>query len=256
MKTPDKHRRMIRAIVAAIAVGTVAWSISAAWGQGGGRGSAVSPGGPGKRSSPSDHYRGDSPPPTQLTLTLHGGQYLATEWNFYEVVFMPLQMRIYVYDKTMKPQTAEDVHVTMSLQLPDERKTRTIPFHHVALPKGSLDQDYVVAVFDAKLLKDKETPITFEFSGLPDRHRTTASFTPLFSRATVRPYVARVLATKADTDAVLHQRVCPVCGNLLGVRSPVVKLMIGDRSAFVCCPKCLDDFRESPERRVSPARRN
>jgi hypothetical protein len=230
-------RRSIVGVV--VCVGVLATSV--AFGQGGGRGGAE------RRTSPSDHYRGNAPPSPQIVLTLHGGQYLTTDTNRYELVIMPLQTRIYAYDKSMKPISARDLRVQMSLQLPDERKARKIGFQYVIMPAGA-GQDYLVAVFDVALLKDKDTPITLEFSNLPDPRRPTASFTPVFSPDKVRPYVARVLPTKADAESILRQRICPVSGDVFGSRGPVVKLLVGDYTLFVCCEECIAAVKETPDK--------
>ena len=190
---------------------------------------------------------GPAPIP-QVVLTPHGGQYIATEANHYEVVYMPLQTRIYLYDDKMKPLTARDVHAQMSLELPLENTPRHVAFQYVASPPGSAEQDYVVAGFDLRVLQDKETPITLEFSGLPDRQHPTISFTPIFSRTRLRPYVARVLPTEADRAGVIRQRFCPVSGDLLGTKGPIVKVCIADFPLYLCNEGCIETVRQSPER--------
>ena len=163
-------------------------------GHGGGKGGGNSGGGsPDHRDTFADHYHG-AVPHSQAVLTLHGGQYLTTDNNHYEVVYMPLQTRIYVYDKSFKPQSARDVHVQMSLLFPDERQSRRIPFSYVPVPPGPAgpaQQDYVVAVLDVSQLKDKETPITFQFSGLPDRKHPTASLRRCLRRPASAPTLRR-----------------------------------------------------------------
>ena len=108
------------------------------------------------------------PPSPPINLTPHGGEYLATETNHYELVYMPLQTRIYLFDDNMKPLMARDVHAQMSLNASVRECPAAIPFQYVAMPAGSAEQDYVVALFDFRQLADEETPITLEFSGLPD----------------------------------------------------------------------------------------
>ena len=153
-------------------------------GRGGGRHGG---GGQGRDAGPSDPTRNMKPPAPQIVLTPHGDEYLQTEAVQYEIVYMPLQTRIYLFDKKMKPLSARDTHVQMLLTLPSESNPRRIPFQYVAVPAVAGEQDYVVAVFDMRQLRDRETPITFEFSGLPDRRHPTASFTPVFSLAKHSP---------------------------------------------------------------------
>lgn len=136
----------------------------------------------------------------------------------------------------------------MLLTLPSESNPRRIPFQYVAVPAVAGEQDYVVAVFDMRQLRDRETPITFEFSGLPDRRHPTASFTPVFSLASIRPFVARVLPTQADRDGVMRQRVCPVSGQVLGTRGPIIKLYLADFPLYLSGEDCIAAVQQSPER--------
>lgn len=140
----------------------------------------------------------------------------------------------------------------MSLQVPGESKSRRIPFQYVANPPVASGQDYVVAVFDVAELNDKETPITVEFSDLPNHRHPTASFTPVFTIAMCRRYVVRVLPTKADTDAARRQRVCPVDGDVLGSRGPAVKVLIGEYPLYLCSEDCIAAVRETPEKYLPP----
>jgi hypothetical protein len=186
-----------------------------------------------------------------MVLTPHGGQYLKTDSNIYELVFMPLQARIYVYDSALQPLSAREIHAQMSMQLPGRSGLCRVAFQYMAVPPAA-QQDYLVAVFDVSQLHDKETPITIELSGLSDRHPPTATFTPLLSSAKVRPYVARVLPRKADVDGVMRQRICPACGEVLGSKGPVAKLLIGEQVVYVCNENCMAAVREKPEKYLPP----
>ncbi|MGA2032330.1 MAG: hypothetical protein ABSG68_08755 [Thermoguttaceae bacterium] len=191
-----------------------------------------------------------APPPPLVALTPHGGQFLTTADNRYELVFMPLQTRIYVYDKEAKPLAARDVRVQMSLQLPGETASRRIPLVFVAVPPEMAEQDYVMAVFDVGQLRDAETPITLEFSNLPDRRHPTASFAPIFTRGKIRPYVAQVALAEADRGKVARQAICPVSGHPLGSNGQVVKLLIGEYPLYLCSEKCIAAVKQAPERYV------
>ena len=136
----------------------------------------------------------------------------------------------------------------MLLTLPSEGRPRHIPFQYVAMPAVAGEQDYVVAVFDMRQLRDRETPITFEFSALPDRRHPTASFTPVFSPAKIRPYVARVSLTQADRDGVMRQRVCPVSGQMLGTRGPIIKLYLADFPLYLSGEDCIAAVQQAPDK--------
>jgi hypothetical protein len=231
-------------------------------GMGGGRGRGGGGGrGSDRQNGDSNFYRGKAPPPLKLLSTPHGGEYVQTDTNRYEIVYLPLQARIYLFDHDAKPLSAREVHARMSLKLPAESAPRQIPFQYVALPAGTAEQDYVVAAFDFQQLPGKETPITFEFSGLPDKHKLlgiwdrhegTASFTPVFSLAKIRPYVARVLLTEADHDGIMRQTFCPVSGQMLGSKGSIIKLYIADYPLYLSGEDCIAAVNEAPEKYLHP----
>ena len=192
------------------------------------------------------------PLPSQDSLTPHAGEYVSTETNYYEIVYMPLQTRIYLFDSKLRPLTARDVHARMILQLPRENAPRRVPFQYAAMPPGAIEQDYVAALFDIRPLQGKETSVTLEFSGLSDRRNPTASFAPYYPRFTIRPYVAKALVTEADRDGIARQRVCPVTGAPLGSRGPVVKLYIADYPLYVSGDDCIAAVQEAPQRFLPP----
>ena len=136
----------------------------------------------------------------------------------------------------------------MILQLPRENAPRRISFQYAAMPPGATEQDYVMAVFDIRPLQDKETSVTFQFSGLSDHRNPTATFAPYYPRLNIRPYVAKALLTEADRDGVARQQVCPVAGVPLGSRGPVVKLYIADYPLYVSGDDCIEAVREAPQK--------
>lgn len=232
-----------RALLFGVAVCAWILSGSTALGQGHGGGGRHN-----SADKPADSESKYTPLPAPPPVTPHGGDYISTQKNYYEVVYMPFQTRIYLFDSNLKPLSAQDVHVQMSLQLPTENAQRQIPFQFVAMPKGATEQDYVVAVFDIRPLQDKEANITFEFSGLSDRRFPTASFTPHYARFSVRPYVSKVLLTEADRDGIARQRVCPVSGAPLGSRGPVTKLYVAEFPLYVAGDDCIEAVKASPAR--------
>ena len=145
----------------------------------------------------------------------------------------------------------------MSLNVPPQNTPQKIPFQYVAMPKGVTEQVYVVAAFDFRQLPNTETPITLEFSGLPDsqkflgvwdRHSGTTSFTPSFSPSKIRPYVARVLLTEADQEGCRRQQFCPVSGRMLGTEKQAIKLCVGDYPLYLAGEDCIAAVKQSPEK--------
>ena len=160
----------------------------------------------GKRDSDSNTKSGYKPLPPPGALLPHAGEYLASETHYYEIVYMPLQTRIYLYDRKFRPRSAQDVHARMTLQLPQENVARQVSFQFLPMPDQATEQDYVFAVFDNRPLQDKEASITFDFSSPSN----TATFTPHYPRFSIRPFVVRAALAVADQDAIKRQGVCPV----------------------------------------------
>jgi len=242
-----RHGRIL-ALVLGLSVGVSVSCESTAWGQFSGRGGGGGGRHAGGKPSDSDSQSGYKPLPAAAPLTPHGGEYVSTETNYYEIVYMPLQTRIFLFDSKLKPLSARDVHAQMIVQLPMEKVPQQVPFQYVPMPPGVPEQDYVAAQFDIRPLEGKETSITLEFSGLSDRHYPTASFTPYYPRFSVRPYVAKVLLTEADREGIVRQQVCPVTGVPLGSRGPVVKLYIAEHPLYVSGEECLAAVKEAPQR--------
>jgi hypothetical protein len=259
------NHRNVRALTLGVVM--CAWILfgSTAFGQGGmggmgggrGHGGMGGPRGSDHRKSSSDDKGGVALLPQPPVLMPHGGEYLTTKTDHCELVYMPLQARIYLFDDKMKPLTARDVHAEMSLNVPPQNTPQKIPFQYIAKSAMANDQDYLVAAFDFRQLPDKETPITIECSGLPeskkflgfwDRHNEAASFTPSFRPSKIRPYVARGLLTEADQEGFRRQHVCPVSGRVLGIEGQAIKLYVGDYPLYLAGEDCIAAVKQSPEK--------
>jgi hypothetical protein len=242
-----------RAILLASAFVLSAWllSDSVAWGQYGGRGG----GGGGRHGSSSTSDSSDArsnytPLPAPAALLPHGGDYVSTEKNYYEIVYMPFQTRIYVYDKKFQPVNAGELQAQMTLQIPLEPAARKIAFQYTPMPAGTTEQDFVTASCDIRPLQDKETSITLDLTKGAD---PTATFTPHYDHFAIRPYVSQAALVESDRDAVNRQRVCPVTGAVLGSRGPIVKLYVTDIPLYVSGEDCITAVQENPRKFVPQA---
>ena len=65
-----------------------------------------------------------------------------TRSSEYEWVIMPLQMRVYGFDDSLKPMSTKDIRVELTVQLPAENRPSHIVFQYVAAGAG--EQDYLV----------------------------------------------------------------------------------------------------------------
>jgi hypothetical protein len=248
----DIRRKRVWAAIIVFALSTFLAGESS-WAQYGGGGGG---GRGGKHSSDSDSDKKSSdtfvPQPPPVVLMPHGGEYLSTEKNYYEVVYMPLQTRIYLYDAKFKPLTAQALQAQMTVQFPTETTPRQVAFQFVAMPAGASEQDYLVAPIDVQPLKDKDVSISIQFSGLTNRSSPTASFTPHFANFKPRAYVVQASLLESDRDGIARQRLCPVTGAPLGSRGPVVKLYVAEYPLYVCGTDCIQAVKDNPLKFMPP----
>jgi len=184
-----------------------------------------------------DGYRNHLPNaglPTLVPITPHGGQFLKSAANYFEVVYLPQETRVYLYDKSIHPLSARGLQAQMSMQIPGEAGIHQFSLSYVALPLGSTDQDYVATAIDVTKLPNEEIPITFRFENLPERKHPKAEFTPIFANSQIRPYVARVLLIEADKAGLANQQTCPITGAMLGSMGVPIKVLVGDRPLYLC----------------------
>jgi hypothetical protein len=184
---------------------------------------------------------GGLPPLAQRTP--HGGLFLETRSHRLEVVYLPQETRVYLYEESGQPLSTRQLRSQMSPRLRSESDPRQVPLQYVAQPAGSQDQDYLAAALDVTRLPD-ETPITFHFENLPDRRHSKAEFNPVFSRSQIRPYVAWVSFVQADREGLAGQQVCQVTGARLGSMGDPVKVLVGDRPLYLCCAGCIEKVKE------------
>ena len=159
----------------------------------------------------------------------HAGDYVSTETNYYEVVYMPFQTRIYLYDEQIqadhrqRPPCHDDAAVPLGAG-PAEGCLSVC-----AQAAGATEQDFVAAAMDIRPLQDKEMSVTLEFSGLTGKlesdRNVHAALRPL------RDSALRGAGGDAGSGPGRRQRgsgTCPVSGAALGSRGPIVKLYVTD----------------------------
>jgi hypothetical protein len=109
---------------------------------------------PGDRDKPpakKEDKKAENLPKNAVVLTRHGGTYLRTGGNVYEVVWLPNQTRIYNYDAQMNPRSAREIRAQMSFNLSDRKEPVRGVFQYAPEPPGSIEQDFLVVGFDTRL---------------------------------------------------------------------------------------------------------
>jgi hypothetical protein len=62
-----------------------------------------------------------------------------------------------------------------------------------------------------------------------------------------KPKVTVVPVGKEDEAAIKAQATCPVSGEKLGSMGDPIKVLIGDKSLYLCCSGCLSKVESDPE---------
>lgn len=61
-----------------------------------------------------------------------------------------------------------------------------------------------------------------------------------------RPQITITTATQADAAAIAAQKVCPVMDEPLGSMGTPIKVMVGDKSIYLCCKGCSKKIQAEP----------
>lgn len=195
----------------------------------------------------------DSVAPAILRHPPHGGQVTVAESVYFvEVVYQPREIRVYLYDPSQEPFSTQSIQGQIAFQTKDAKR-QTLPLKYAAAPDANQEQDYLVAVVDTARLRSETQSLSFTLEKLPYRQRPRASFTQTFSPASASPKVAVVATGDADQAAIAKQKTCPVTGLELGSMGTPVKLLVGDKSLYLCCQGCVGKVKAHPENYITRA---
>jgi len=199
-----------------------------------------------------EHHLPNGARPKLVPRTPHHGVLLETGDHILEVVYLPREVRVYLFAKSGEPQSVLTVHGEMTLQHTRGDQSASVRLQHVPA-NGPQDQDYLAAAVEIAQLPD-QTPLNFRFENLPRSRAGKAEFTPLFSRSEIRPYVSRVSLVPADRTGLARQRTCPVTGVELGTMGPPVKVLMGDTPLYLCCAACIEKATTAAAPTIPPER--
>jgi hypothetical protein len=238
------------ALAASVTLLTGLLATSAAWAHGGSHGSSA---GSSSSAQASASNSNDHPPPSDLHLDAHtfqpphGGQVAATKWHYFEVVYTPHETRLYFYSPSQRALYAPSVSGEVIMQVngnPEQFRYPLRPVIDDALI--GKDMGYAVAVVDVTRVRDGDMQVTFNLK-LTSREEPRVSFTQLFALTQAPVPVSVVRLTEADRPRVERQRMCPVMEDTeLGAHGAPIKLLVGDRTLFVCCEGCVEEVQKSP----------
>lgn len=176
----------------------------------------------------------------------HHGQTHKTQWQAFEVVYLPHETRVYVYDYNERPFTARGTSGTVIMQVKGNPEYFRNPLRYVAQPPGSKEQDYLAAQVDVTAIRDGDMRVYFDLVNLPYAQEKNLRFDQAFAltRGTLPVTVAQF--TEADRPAVARQGTCPVMETGFDHGDPI-KLLVGSQVIYVCCEDCIETIKKNPE---------
>lgn len=175
----------------------------------------------------------------------HGGELATANPLSFEVVYLPQEIRVYVYGRVPQPVASEDVTGEVVLQRPhDERQTR-LALRYITPPAGQ--QGYLSAPVDLSRVKDGDFAATIKLANLPRENRPGTSFTQPVVLSKGKPQVTLATVDETDQAGIARQRVCPVTGEPLDSMGGPVKVLVGGQPVYLCCKGCLGKVKTDPE---------
>ena len=174
----------------------------------------------------------------------------------FEVVYRPLETRVYLYSKDGQPLSARGVQGQLAMRIQGRQQVFRFPLKHVARPGGSTGQDYLAAAVDVSRVRDGQMTVTVELTNLPNPQHPQTVFTQMFALSKLPVRV--VPLDQSDPPRIERQQVCAVSGGRLGSMGTPIKVLVGDEPVYLCCRGCLGKLQKDPEaylRKVAGAAR-
>lgn len=181
----------------------------------------------------------------------HGGQLTVAKPLTFEVVYLPQEIRVYLYGVMPYPASAKDVTGEVSLQRPYDERASRVALRYVAQPAGQ--QDYLSAPVDLGRVKDGELTATVKLANLPLQNRPGITFSQPVAMSKAKPSVALAALDQNDQAGIARQRVCPVTGAALDSMGGPIKALVGGQPLYLCCKGCLGKVQDNPEAYLSKA---
>lgn len=163
----------------------------------------------------------------------------------FEVVYLPQEIRVYLYGIMPYPMSAKDVTGELSLQRAYDDHATRVAMRYVEQPTGQ--QDYLSAPVDLSRVKNGELTATVKLATLPLENRPGITFGQSVVVSKAKPQVALAAVDQSDQAGVARQRVCPVTGAALDSMGGPIKVLVGGQPLYLCCKGCLGKVQNTPE---------
>ena len=177
----------------------------------------------------------------------HQGQVKAGWQHVVEVVYLPQQIRVYLYDPQGRALSPQGVAGDVVLEV--NGNPRQWWYRLEPTPNG----DHLVVNVDLSRVRDRDMVAIFELKNLPYREEAQVRFAQLFILSQANSRVEVVPLAAGDREAVGRQVVCPVTGDKFDHGEPI-KLLVDRQPVFVCCEGCVEDVKKDPDKFASSTR--
>lgn len=207
---------------------------------------STAPSGQSKKSKASDYRAPDNLGLKRNDLTpINGGQVSTGKWHYFEVVYTPKEMRVYVYSPSGNLLNARGLKGNVELRV---RGNPTVFRYQVKYALDVLRRGHGSVQVDLTRVRDGDMEVTFDLERLPFKEEKKARFSQTFFLTRPGATVQVLPLDRADEVLVAQQRVCPIMGTPLGEHGLPIKLMVGKQRVFVCCEGCIEQVRKAPQR--------
>ena len=164
-----------------------------------------------------------------------------------EVVYLPQQIRVYLYDTQGRPLSPQGVVGDVVMEVNGNPRQ-----WWWRLEQASAG-DHLLVNVDLSRVRDRDMVANFELKNLQNQNEPQVRFAQLFALSQAKSRVQTMPLASGDREAATRQRVCPVTGDGFDHGDPI-KLLVDGRVVFVCCEGCVEGVRKEPEKFASSTR--
>jgi hypothetical protein len=204
---------------------------------------------------PLNPIRGEEEGRPKVTPSARGGTLVTTERHEFEVFFYKTGVRVFSKSTADPPADPPNPGGTVTFRLPGVPRPYIYPLKGATSPP-SLKTVSLDLGIDLSRVPTAGTEVAIELTGLDDLQEDRASFTLPFRLVPPpkppAPVLVAVKATQGEQSSINAQRVCPVSGEPLGSAGTPIKVLLGARSAYLCCEGCLKEVRANPDKFLAP----
>ncbi|HEY4760073.1 MAG TPA: hypothetical protein VIH42_05775 [Thermoguttaceae bacterium] len=204
-------------------------------------------------SSPAEHNSTGTDHPSETLSAPHGGQINKTANYNIEIVYLPKEIRVYLYDSKDKPVAPRGATGQIVMQVKGNQQALQYPLKPSVASTDATEPDHLAAAIDNSRIRDGDATVTVELSGLPKEQNSRVSFTQTFALSKPPLTVTVAQLTEADQAGIASQKVCPVSGGKLGSMGTPIKVMVGNQPIYLCCEACIRKVQDNPAQYVAKA---